>query len=98
MPGPFDSWLVLRGLKTLALRMQRHCENAQAVAEFLRDKVEQVLYPGLPGHPGHELAARQMSGFGGMVSFIASSPRRRTRSRAGRRSGSSPRASAASRA
>ena len=74
VPGPFDSWLVLRGLKTLALRMQRHCENAQAVAEFLRDKVEQVLYPGLPGHPGHELAARQMSGFGGMVSFIASSP------------------------
>ena len=74
VPGPFDSWLVLRGLKTLALRMQRHCENAQVVAEFLRDKVEQVLYPGLPGHPGHELAARQMSGFGGMVSFIASSP------------------------
>ena len=74
MPGPFDSWLVLRGLKTLALRMQRHCENAQAVAEFLQGKVEQVLYPGLPSHPGHELAARQMSGFGGMVSFIASSP------------------------
>jgi cystathionine beta-lyase/cystathionine gamma-synthase len=73
VPGPFDSWLVLRGLKTLALRMQRHCENAQVVAEFLQDKVEQVLYPGLPGHPGHELAARQMSGFGGMVSFIASS-------------------------
>jgi cystathionine gamma-synthase len=74
VPGPFDSWLVLRGLKTLALRMERHCENAQVVAEFLQDKVEQVLYPGLPGHPGHELAARQMSGFGGMVSFIASSP------------------------
>jgi cystathionine gamma-synthase len=74
VPGPFDSWLVLRGLKTLALRMERHCENAQAVAEFLQGKVEQVLYPGLPGHPGHELAARQMSGFGGMVSFIASSP------------------------
>jgi cystathionine gamma-synthase len=74
VPGPFDSWLVLRGLKTLALRMQRHCENAHAVAEFLQDKVEQVLYPGLTGHPGHELAARQMSGFGGMVSFIASSP------------------------
>ena len=74
VPGPFDSWLVLRGLKTLALRMERHCENAQAVAEFLQDKVEQVLYPGLAGHPGHELAARQMSGFGGMVSFIASSP------------------------
>jgi cystathionine gamma-synthase len=74
VPGPFDSWLVLRGLKTLALRMERHCENAQAVAEFLQGKVEQVLYPGLPGHPGHDIAARQMSGFGGMVSFIASSP------------------------
>src|SRR4029079_5589877 len=53
VPGPFDSWLVLRGLKTLALRMQRHCENARAVAEFLQDKVDQVLYPGLPSHPGH---------------------------------------------
>jgi cystathionine beta-lyase/cystathionine gamma-synthase len=73
VPGPFDSWLVLRGLKTLALRMQRHCENAQAVAEFLEGKVEQIFYPGLPGHPGHDLAARQMSGFGGMVSFLASS-------------------------
>jgi cystathionine gamma-synthase len=73
VPGPFDSWLVLRGLKTLALRMRKHCENAQAVAEFLdgHPRVEQVLYPGLPGHPGHELAARQMSGFGGMVSFLA---------------------------
>ena len=75
MPGPFDSWLVLRGLKTLALRMQRHCENARAVAEFLdgHPAVERVLYPGLPGHPGHEVAARQMSGFGGMVSFLAPS-------------------------
>jgi cystathionine gamma-synthase len=73
VPGPFDSWLVLRGLKTLALRMQRHCENAAAVAEFLEGRVEQVLYPGLASHPGHELAARQMSGFGGMVSFLASS-------------------------
>jgi cystathionine beta-lyase/cystathionine gamma-synthase len=73
VPGPFDSWLVLRGIKTLALRMQRHCENAQAVAEFLDGRVEQVLYPGLPSHPGHELAARQMSGFGGMVSFVAAS-------------------------
>jgi cystathionine beta-lyase/cystathionine gamma-synthase len=75
VPGPFDSWLVLRGLKTLALRMQRHCENARAVAEFLtgRAEVEQVFYPGLPGHPGHEIAARQMSDFGGMVSFLASS-------------------------
>jgi cystathionine beta-lyase/cystathionine gamma-synthase len=75
VPGPFDSWLVLRGLKTLALRMQRHCENARAVAEFLggRVEVEQVFYPGLPDHPGHEIAARQMSDFGGMVSFLASS-------------------------
>ncbi len=75
MPGPFDSWLVLRGLKTLALRMQRHCENARAVAEFLdgHPGVERVLYPGLPGHPGHELAARQMADFGGMVSFLAGS-------------------------
>jgi cystathionine beta-lyase/cystathionine gamma-synthase len=75
VPGPFDSWLVLRGLKTLALRMQRHCENAAAVAEFLggRPEVERVLYPGLASHPGHEIAARQMSGFGGMVSFLAPS-------------------------
>ena len=75
VPGPFDSWLVLRGLKTLALRMERHCQNAAAVAEFLLDRpeVEQVLYPGLPDHPGHEIAARQMSGFGGMVSFLAPS-------------------------
>jgi cystathionine beta-lyase/cystathionine gamma-synthase len=75
VPGPFDSWLVLRGLKTLALRMRKHCENARAVAEFLdgHPRVEQVLYPGLPGHPGHELAARQMADFGGMVSFLAGS-------------------------
>jgi cystathionine beta-lyase/cystathionine gamma-synthase len=75
VPGPFDSWLVLRGLKTLALRMQRHCENARAVAEFLSGHpgVERVLYPGLADHPGHELAARQMADFGGMVSFLASS-------------------------
>jgi cystathionine beta-lyase/cystathionine gamma-synthase len=75
VPGPFDAWLVLRGLKTLALRMQRHCENARAVAEFLlgRAEVEQVFYPGLAEHPGHEIAARQMSDFGGMVSFLASS-------------------------
>src|SRR3954452_13520180 len=71
VPGPFDSWLVLRGLKTLALRMERHCENAQAVGEFLvgHPRVERVLYPSLPDHPGHEVAARQMSDFGGMVSF-----------------------------
>ncbi len=75
VPGPFDSWLVLRGLKTLALRMRKHSENARAVAEFLdgHPKVEQVLYPGLQSHPGHELAARQMSDFGGMVSFLAES-------------------------
>jgi cystathionine beta-lyase/cystathionine gamma-synthase len=75
VPGPFDCWLVLRGIKTLALRMRRHCENAHAVAEFLdsHPAVEQVLYPGLPSHPGHELAARQMRDFGGMISFLAES-------------------------
>jgi cystathionine beta-lyase/cystathionine gamma-synthase len=73
VPGPFDAWLVLRGLKTLALRMRKHCENARAVAELLdgHPRVERVLYPGLPDHPGHELAARQMSDFGGIVSFLA---------------------------
>ncbi len=72
VPGPFDAWLVLRGLKTLAVRMRKHCENARAVAEFLvgHPQVEQVLYPGLPGHPGHELGLRQMADFGGMVSFL----------------------------
>src|SRR6185437_13415303 len=62
VPGPFDSWLVLRGIKTLALRMARHSENARAVAQFLegQDTVERVLYPGLPTHPGHAIAARQM--------------------------------------
>jgi cystathionine beta-lyase/cystathionine gamma-synthase len=75
VPGPFDSWLVLRGLKTLAIRMRQHCENARAIAEFLEGhpKVEQVLYPGLESHPGHEIAQRQMSDFGGMISFLASS-------------------------
>jgi len=75
VPGPFDSWLVLRGLKTLAIRMRQHCENARAIAEFLdgHPKVEQVLYPGLESHPGHEIAQRQMSDFGGMISFLASS-------------------------
>jgi len=72
VPGPFDCWLVLRGLKTLAVRMRQHCENARAVAEFLgsHPRVEKVLYPGLPGHPGHDIAARQMRDFGGMVSFL----------------------------
>lgn len=70
VPGPFDAYLTMRGLKTLVLRMQRHSENACAVAEFLADhpSVSSVLYPGLPSHPGHEIAARQMRGFGGMVS------------------------------
>lgn len=70
VPGPFDAYLTLRGLKTLVLRMQRHSENAAAVAEFLagHPAVSTVLYPGLPSHPGHEVAARQMRGFGGMVS------------------------------
>ncbi|MGO1694618.1 MAG: cystathionine gamma-synthase [Arthrobacter sp.] len=68
--GPLDAFLTTRGLKTLGVRMDRHCHNAQAVAEWLqgRPEVEKVLYPGLAEHPGHELAARQMSGFGGMVS------------------------------
>jgi cystathionine gamma-synthase len=69
--GPFDAWLVLRGIKTLGVRMDRHCANAERIAEFLVDHpaVGRVLYPGLPSHPGHELAARQMRAFGGMVSF-----------------------------
>jgi cystathionine gamma-synthase len=72
VPGPFDSWLVLRGVKTLAVRMDRHCRNAEAVAVFLERhrSVERVLYPGLPSHPGHAIAARQMRSFGGMVSFL----------------------------
>jgi cystathionine gamma-synthase len=70
VPGPFDAYLTMRGLKTLVLRMQRHSENAAAVAEFLsgHDAISHVLYPGLPGHPGHDIAARQMRAFGGMVS------------------------------
>jgi cystathionine gamma-synthase len=75
VPGPFDSWLVLRGIKTLAVRMRQHCENAMAVAVWLErhGNVERVLYPGLPSHPQHTLAARQMRDFGGMVSFLAAS-------------------------
>jgi cystathionine gamma-synthase len=71
VPGAFDSWLVLRGAKTLGVRMDRHSANAARVVELLQrsSKVASVLYPGLPEHPGHEIAARQMSGFGGMVSF-----------------------------
>jgi cystathionine gamma-synthase len=75
VPGPFDAWLVLRGVKTLAVRMRKHCENARAVAAYLEqhDAVERVYYPGLPSHPGHEIARQQMRDFGGMVSFIAGS-------------------------
>jgi len=69
--GPFDSWLVLRGLKTLGVRMDRHCDNAERVVEFLtgHDAVSQVYYPGLEEHPGHEVAGRQMKRYGGIVSF-----------------------------
>jgi cystathionine beta-lyase/cystathionine gamma-synthase len=75
VPGPFDCWLVLRGLKTLAVRMQRHCENARSVAAWLerQPSVTQVLYPGLPSHPGYEIAQRQMRDFGGMISFLVES-------------------------
>src|SRR5581483_3376458 len=71
VPGPFDTWLTLRGIKTLAVRMRQHEANALAVARFLHEhpRVEKVYYPGLPSHPDYELAKRQMSGFGGMVSF-----------------------------
>jgi cystathionine gamma-synthase len=77
VPGPFDCWLVLRGVKTLAVRMRRHCENARSIAEFLdgHPRVERVLYPGLPSHPGHDIAAHQMRDFGGMVCFLAQSER-----------------------
>jgi cystathionine gamma-synthase len=72
-PGPFDAWLTLRGAKTLAVRMDRHCQNAQSVADMLvsHPAVSRVYYPGLPSHAGHEVAAKQMRGFGGMVSFQA---------------------------
>jgi cystathionine gamma-synthase len=69
--GPFDAWLVLRGIKTLGVRMDRHCSNAERIVEFLvqHPAVSEVLYPGLAAHPGHEIAARQMRAFGGMISF-----------------------------
>ena len=72
-PGPFDAWLTLRGVKTLAVRMDRHCANAERIADMLSSHpaVSEVFYPGLPAHPGHEVAAKQMRGFGGMVSFRA---------------------------
>jgi cystathionine beta-lyase/cystathionine gamma-synthase len=75
VPGAFDCWLVLRGLKTLAVRMRQHCENARRVAEFLdgHAAIERVIFPGLPSHPGHEIAARQMRDFGGMISFLCAS-------------------------
>jgi cystathionine gamma-synthase len=72
VPGPWDCYLVLRGIKTLAVRMDRQCATAGLVADLLRQHpaIAQVYYPGLPDHPGHEVAARQMRGFGGMVSFV----------------------------
>jgi cystathionine gamma-synthase len=72
VPGPFDCYLVLRGVRTLAVRMDRHCENARAIAALLAEHpaVSRVLYPGLPGHPGYDIARRQMRDFGGMVSFL----------------------------
>jgi cystathionine gamma-synthase len=75
VPSPLDCWLVLRGIKTLAVRMRQHCHNAHAIAGFLErnSRVQQVLYPGLPRHPGHTIAARQMDDFGGMISFLAES-------------------------
>jgi cystathionine beta-lyase/cystathionine gamma-synthase len=75
VPGPFDAWLVLRGLKTLAVRMRQHCDNARRIAEYLdgHPAVERVLYPGLHGHPGHGLAQTQMRDFGGMVSLLLES-------------------------
>ena len=73
VPGPFDSWLTLRGIKTLGVRMDRHCDNAERVVAFLSShrSVSEIYYPGLPSHPGHEVAAKQMRRFGGMVSFRA---------------------------
>ena len=75
VPGPFDCWLVLRGLKTLAVRMRKHCENAHAIAGSLgrHPRVEKVLYPGLPAHPGHRIAVHQMRDCGGMVSLLLES-------------------------
>jgi cystathionine gamma-lyase len=74
VPGPFDCWLAMRGAKTLAVRMRQHCENGMQVARFLTEhrRIGKVHYPGLPSHPQHELARRQMKGFGGMVSFEVS--------------------------
>jgi cystathionine gamma-synthase len=75
VPGPMDCWLVLRGIKTLAVRMRQHCHSAHALSAFLErhPRVEQTFYPGLPKHPGHAIAAKQMHDFGGMISFLAES-------------------------
>jgi cystathionine gamma-synthase len=75
VPGPLDCWLVLRGAKTLAVRMRQHCNNALTIAGYLdgHPRVEKVLYPGLPRHPGHAIASRQMRDFGGMISFLVES-------------------------
>jgi cystathionine gamma-lyase len=88
VPGPWDAYLTLRGAKTLALRMEAHCRNARAIAEFLseRDDVERVYYPGLAAHPQHELAKRQMLDFGGIVSFTPRGGVARARAIAGRTS------------
>ncbi len=69
--GPFDAWLVLRGLKTLGVRMDRHCDNAEKVVDFLsaHSRVSEVIYPGLESHPGHGVASKQMKRYGGIVSF-----------------------------
>jgi cystathionine gamma-synthase len=71
--GPFDAWLTMRGVKTLGVRMDRHCDNAERIADYLSNHrgVAKVMYPGLPEHPGHETAAKQMRRFGGMISFRA---------------------------
>ncbi|HEX5829922.1 MAG TPA: PLP-dependent transferase, partial [Gemmatimonadaceae bacterium] len=78
VPGPFDAWLALRGTKTLPLRMRQHDLNGRAVAAFLAERMgaERVIYPGLPSHPQHELACRQMGGFGGMLSLVLESKER----------------------
>ena len=89
--GPFDSWLALRGVKTLAVRMDRHCDNAERIVDLLvgHPRVSRVYYPGLPAHAGHEIAARQMRRFGGMVSFRVAGERS-TRWRSAGARGSSP--------
>ncbi|HEY6485416.1 MAG TPA: cystathionine gamma-synthase [Candidatus Cybelea sp.] len=86
VPGPHDAWLTMRGAKTLAVRMREHARNAGSIAEFLesRDDVERVYYPGLRSHPQHELARRQMSGFGGMLSFTLKGGAQRALEFAGR--------------